>query len=138
MGHSFIKFRDRVQMMTDAEIVIIVHVILDVTRQTPDIAAPQLTDNIKALLDSWGALIDVYGPGSVGINFNESVRTDADRDCLLRLIDISRQSLQRFGMVVPGAYLNRVVDAPVILQFFDWPAAKALAAFDKFTTLLSN
>jgi hypothetical protein len=125
-------------MMRDAEIVIVVHVILDVTRQTPDIPAPQLTENIKALLDSWGALIDVYGPGSVGIDFNESVRTDADRDCLLRLIDISRQSLQRFGPVVPGAYLNRVVDAPVILEFFDWPAAKALAAFDKFNKLLSG
>jgi hypothetical protein len=42
------------------------------------------------------------------------------------------------GPVVPGDYLNRIVDAPAILEFYDWPIAKALAAFDKFTKLLGG
>jgi hypothetical protein len=138
MGHSFVEFRDRIQMMNDAEIVVVVHIILDVTRRTPDVLAPRVTENIKALLDNWEHLIDVYGPGSVGIDFSEFLQTDEDRDCLLSLIDISRQRVQRFGEVVPADYLNRVIDARVILEFFDWPTAKVLAAFDKFTKLLSG
>jgi hypothetical protein len=138
MGHSFVEFRDRVRMMNDAEIVVVVHIILDVTRQAPDMPAPQLTENIEALLESWRTLIDVYGPGSVGIDFNEFVKTDEDRDSLLRLIDISRERVQRFGSVVPADYLNRVVDATAILEFYDWPASKVLEAFDKFTEPLSG
>ncbi len=138
MGHSYVKFSDRVQMMNDMEIIIAVHVILDVTRKTPDIPAPRVTENIKILLDSWEHLIDVYGPGMVGFNFSEYMQTDEDRDCLLRLIDISRRRLQQFGEVVPGDYLNRVVDASAILEFEDRPIAKVLTAFDKFTKLLSG
>jgi hypothetical protein len=138
MGHSFLKFKDQVKMLNDAEIVLVVHIILDVTRQTPDIRTLQLTESIKALVDSWQTFIDVYGSGMVGINFNKFVQTDADRDCLLKLIGISRQKVQSFGSVVPADYLNRVVDAPVILEFFDWPTAKLLAAFDKFSELLSS
>ena len=137
MGHSFVKYRDQVQMMNDAEIIVVVHVILDVVRETPEISTLQLTENIKALVDSWRTFIDVYGPGMVGINFNESVQTDADRSCLLRLIEISRQSVQRFGPIVPADYINRVVDAMAILKFYDWPTAEVLTAFDKFTKLLS-
>jgi hypothetical protein len=37
--------------------------------------------------------------------------------------------------VVPRDYLNRVVDATVILKFYDWPTAEVLATFDKFTKL---
>jgi hypothetical protein len=138
MGHSYVKFRDRVQMMNDMEVIIAVHVILDVTRKTPTSPAPRVTENIKNLLDSWEHLIDVYGPGMVGFNFSEFMQADEDRDCLLSLIDISRRRLQQFGAVVPAAYLNRVVDASAILEFEDRPIEKVFAAFDKFTQLLSG
>jgi hypothetical protein len=138
MGHSFVDFRDRTQMMHDIEIITVVHIILDVTRQTSEQHALQLTTNIKAMLDSWSALIDVYGPGTVGIDFNEFVHTDDDRDALLRLIELARQSIQRFGAVVPAGYMNRVIDAPAIFEFDDRPMAKVLAAFDKFIKLLGD
>jgi hypothetical protein len=125
-------------MLNDAEIIVVVHIILDVTRKTPDVPAPRVTENINALLDNWEHLIDVYGSGMVSIDFDEFLRTDEDRDCLLSLIDSSCRRVQRFGEVVPAEYLNRVIDAVAILEFFDWPTAKALAAFDKFTRMLST
>jgi hypothetical protein len=125
-------------MMNDMEIIIVVHITLDVARKTPEVLTPRVTENIKALLDSWEHLIDVYGPGMVGINFNDFLRTDEDRDCLLSLIDISRLRVQRFGKVVPADYINRVVDAMAILVFEDRPIEKVLAAFDKFSRLLGG
>jgi hypothetical protein len=136
MGHSFVEFRDQTQMMHDIEIVTVVHAILDATRQTSDF--PQLTDNIKALLNSWSTMIDTYGPGCLDIDLNQFLHTDADRDCMFRLIEFSRSKIQCFGPTVPGDYLNRIVDAPGVLQFVDRPTADVLVAFDKFIELLSN
>jgi hypothetical protein len=138
MGHSYVDFRDRTQMMHAIEIITIVHVILDVMRQTAEPPALQPTENIKAILDSWGTMIDVYGSGTASINFNEFVHTDEDRNCLLKLIELARQKVQRFGPVVPGDYLNRITDAPAIFNFTDRPITKVLAAFDKFTELLGG
>jgi len=56
----------------------------------------------------------------------------------LKLIELSRQRVQRFGPVVPGDYLNRIVDAPAIFYFYDRPMPQALAAFDKFAEPLSG
>jgi hypothetical protein len=136
MGHSFVEFRDQTQMMHDIEIVTVVHAILDATRKTS--GSPQLTDNIKALLNSWSTIIDTYGPGCLDIDLNQFVRTDADRDCMLRLIECSRSMIQRFGSTVPGDYLNRIVGAPGVLKFVDRPTADVLVAFDKFIELLSD
>lgn len=135
MGHSFVTFRDQTQMMHDAEIVIVVHAILEATRKTSD--SPQLTNNIKALLHAWDTVSDTYGSGCLDIDLNQFVRTGADRDCLLRLIEFSRSRVQNFGSIVPGDYLNKIVDAPGVLQFVDRPTVDVLVAFDKFIELLS-
>jgi hypothetical protein len=138
MGHSYVDFRDRTQMMHDIEIITVVHVILDVMRHNSEPLALQPTENIRAMVDSWSTMIDVYGSGTVNIDFNEVVHTEEDQTCLLELIELARQRVQRFGPVVPGDYLNRIIDAPAIFDFTDRPKAKVLAAFDKFTELLGS
>lgn len=72
------------------------------------------------------------------IDLNQFVHTDADRDCLFGLLELSRNPLQRFGSWVPGDYLNRIVDAQGVLDFVDRPTSEVLAAFDKFTGLLTE
>jgi hypothetical protein len=136
MGHSYIDFKDRWRMMNDAHIVIVVHVVLDEIRQHPD--AVQLSEGVKALVDSWNTFIDVYGPGCLKIDFNEFVRTEADRISLLGVLNFARDSLLRFGDLIPGEYLNRIVDAPAILEFGDLPTSKVQAAFDNFIELLTE
>jgi hypothetical protein len=132
MGHSFLKFRGRTERMHDIDIVTVTHVVLDEIRQHPD--SYQLTDQVKALADSW--ITDVWGPGFQSINFNEFLHTDADRDCLVGVLRAARDSLQRFGPVVPGEYLNRVVDAPGVLNLADQETYKVQAPFDEFIDLL--
>jgi len=67
MGHSFIDFRERNRMLNDIEIITVVHVILDATRSFSEPPDFQPTENIKAMLDSWNSLIDVYGSGTVNM-----------------------------------------------------------------------
>ncbi len=136
MGHSFVEFGDQSRMMADVEIVTVVHAVLDAVRKAPD--SFQLTANAKGLLDAWSTLIDVYGPGCLEIDFNRHIRTDADRDCMLRLIKLARGMMQRFGPTIPGDYLNAIVDAPGVLVFADRPTADVVVAFDRFIDLLSD
>lgn len=134
MGHSFVEFKDRTRMLNDIEIVTVVHIVLDMVRQASD--SLQLTDQVRALVDSWSALIDTYGPGLLDIDLNQFLRTDADRDSLLELLRASRDMLERFGPLIPGEYLNRIVDAPGVLEFVDRPTSEVQDAFDKFIELL--
>lgn len=135
MGHSYVEFRGRSRLMPDIEIVTAVHVVLDVVRETPSL---KLTENIDALLESWGTLMEPYGPGCLDVALDKFVETDADRDCLLDLLERSRGKLQEFGATVPGDYLDRVVDAPGVLQFVDRPVGDVLVAFDKMKGVLTE
>ena len=136
MGHSFVKFRDRMELMPDSDVIIIVHVILDVSRK--DSNSVQLTDNVKALLDYWNSLLDVYGPGCLRLNLDKFILTEADRKSLLGLVRSAKNTIESFGSTVSVSYLNNIVDAPAILEFYDRPTAEVLVAFDKFTELFKD
>lgn len=136
MGHSFIEFRNQTKMMTDGDVIIITHVILDVARPWHD--SDQLTDNIKGLLNSWNNLLDVYGPGCLDLKLDQFILTEADRNDMLELTKKSCGHIQNFGAVIPGNYLNQIVNAPEILEFFDRPKEEILVAFDKFMELIGS
>ncbi len=136
MGHSFIDFRDKTKMMSDGDIIIVAYVLNDVAQRGS--ISFELTENVKALLNSWNNLIDVYAPGCLDLNLNKFILTESDRRSLLSLIKSAINTIESFGSNVSGNYLNRIVDAPAILVFYDRPTAEVLVAFDKFTELLKN
>jgi hypothetical protein len=57
---------------------------------------------------------------------------------MVSLLEFARSTVQRLGSLVPGHYLNRIVDAPAVLEFVDQPTVEILAAFDKFTAVLAD
>jgi hypothetical protein len=122
-------------LMQDVEIVAVVHILLDTAREAA--SSIQLTDGVAGLLGAWGSFIDVYAPGCLDVQLERFVQTDADRDSLLALASRARARVVQFGAAVPADYLDRIVDAPGVLEFGDWPVPGVLAAFDKFTGVLA-
>ncbi len=136
MGYSFIEFRDKTKMMSDTDVVIIAHVIRDAVQKGSIQFEP--TDNVKALIDSWSNLIDVYAPGCLDLQLDKYILTESDRQSLLGLITSAKNIIDGFGSTVPGSYLNRIVDAPAILEFLDRPTDEVIVAFNKFAELLNS
>ncbi|HTE53215.1 MAG TPA: hypothetical protein VK698_20315 [Kofleriaceae bacterium] len=134
MGHSYVEYRGQHRLLPDIEIVTVVHLLLDASRQE----SPTLTPGVAQLLAAWTTLIDTYGPGTIDVDLDGHLRTDADRDNLLRLIELARQRLQEAGPLVPGESMNRIVDAPGVLDFADRPVGDVLAAFDRFAAVLTG
>jgi hypothetical protein len=135
MGHSYVEFRGRSRLLQDVEIVAVVHLTLDTARH--EAGSPPLTGGVEALLRGWRTLIDVYAPGCLDLGLDAAVRTDADHDCLLGLLARSRTRLERIGPVVPGHYLDAIVDAPAIFAFGDWPTTGVIRAHDRFAGVVA-
>jgi len=137
LGHSWVEFGGRSVPMRDAEIVTVVKVVADLARRAA--GWPEPTDNVTALLHAWDTLIDeAYAPGGIDVGLDRFVQTEADRACLLGLLDRARGTLRDFGAAVPADYLNRVVDAPGVLTFGDWPTTDLLGKVDTFARVLAG
>jgi hypothetical protein len=135
MGHSYVEFRGRDLLMHDIEITTVVSVVVDAIRSAT--GTPSLTPNVAQLVGSWEQRGDVYGPGSLGFSLDDFVRSDEDRRCLLDLLDFAAKRLEQQGAVVSGSYLDRIVNAPGVLEFTDRRTADILPAFAKFRDLLA-
>lgn len=136
MGHSVVEYRGHVRRLHDIEIVTVVHVVLDARRAEG--GAPPLTPGVERLLAAWSTMFDTYGPGTLDIELDGFLETDADRESLAALMQRARERLAAQGDVVSGAYMNRIVDAPGVLEFVDRPLADVLAAFDRFGAVLAD
>lgn len=136
MAHSYIDFRGNSQLMHDIEVVTVVSVVCDIVKTRR--SSLQLTKGIDAMIASWCGGTNVYAPGCFDLEFDTYIRTEADRQCMLQLLDVARDELLRFGKVVPGEYLNRVADAPGILELTDRPVADLIASQNKLSELLKN
>ena len=134
MGHSVVEYRGRTRRLHDIEIVTVVHVVLDAWRSEP--GAATVTPGVARLLAAWSTMIDTYGPGTLDVELDPFLETEADRESLSRLMQRARERLAARGDVVPGEYMNRIVDAPGVLEFVDRPVADVLAAFDRFGAVL--
>jgi hypothetical protein len=135
MGHSYVEFRGRSRLLQDVEIITVVHLVLDTARL--EAGSPRLTDGVEALLGNWRTLIDVYAPGCLEVGLDASVRTDVDHDCLLSLLARSRSRLEGIGPVVPGPFLDEIIDAPAIFSFGDRPTPGVIRAHDRFASVLA-
>lgn len=134
MGHSFLEFRNKSQLLNDFDIIFVVHITLDAIRNSSD--RPTITSGIKELLDYWETLTNIYGPGCLETELDRFVVTEDDRACLLRLLELARSLIEHFGATVPGDYLNRIINAPALFHFPDEKTSNVLAAFDKFIGVL--
>lgn len=134
MGHSVVEYRGQARRLHDIEIVTVVHIVLDAWRSEQ--GAPPVTPGVERLLAAWTAMIDTYGPGTLDVELDGFLQTDADRESLSRLMQRARERLAARGDVVTGDYMNRIVDAPGVLEFVDRPVADVLAAFDRFGAVL--
>jgi hypothetical protein len=90
------------------------------------------------LLKAWSTLLESYRPGCLDLTLNEFILTEADRHALVNLLLFARSRVQRFGPVVPGTYLKRIVNAPARLEWFDRPTADVLVAWDTLIELLDG
>ncbi len=136
MGHSVVEYRGQARRLRDIEIVTVVHIALDAWRSEPG-AAP-VTPGVERLLGAWSTMFDTYGPGTLDIELDGFLETEADRESLSGLLQRARDRLAGQGDVVPGDYMNRIVDAPGVLEFVDRPLADVLGAFDRFGAVLAG
>lgn len=136
MGHSVVEYRGRSRRLHDIEIVTVVHIVLD-ARRSED-GAPPVTPGVERLLAAWSTMFDTYGPGTLDVELDGYLESEADRESLSRLMQRARARLAGQGDVVSGDYMNRIVDAPGVLEFVDRPLADVLAAFDRFAAVMAD
>ncbi len=127
MGWSIQKFEDRLRIINDLDVVVIVYLIRDEMKRG---GFPDLNEAIQA----WENELRISGPGCFDLRLEEVLSARGARVQLMTILDTIRARLVGSGRDIPASFLNErnVVDGMV---FFDFPQSVAVKAIDQFRSL---
>jgi hypothetical protein len=128
MGHTTLVFREQAEYFHDADVLVILHLLIEKARLLPAQARED-----EDLIQIWRHACDTTGPGFVDLNFN--ALDDATRNSMLMLLKAVQSDIEEAD-VLPTHVLGewRVPDL-IIGEHYD--AARVRAALVKMTRLLS-
>jgi hypothetical protein len=111
MAHSYLKFHGQPLLLDDLDIRSIAHCIL---KEGQDVqAGGALPTAIKKMLREWLEHLETAAPGCLDLKLDTFLSTQDDVRAFLTLLDRIEQRFKRFGAVVPGAYLNGLMESEV-------------------------
>jgi hypothetical protein len=134
MGHSVIAFRDRRELLHDNDLRLVTQIACAAWKSA--LRRPYLTNRVQDLLEVWSRLPEEHAPGCLDLRLDEFVKSDEDVRCLREVLDLGRQTLDQFGAVVPGAFLDSVFPPSEQPEFFDRPLSDLLESFNRVESVL--
>jgi hypothetical protein len=126
MGHSYVSYRGKTVMLHDSAILRVRGLTTAYLRAHPH-AAPK--GGAGELFAGWAEPIEAYGSGCMGMDLDETLRTDADAASARRVLTQAMRWVAQLGTVISGHFLNQLVGQPGVFEFDDRPADKVCAEF---------
>jgi hypothetical protein len=136
MGHSYVELSGRYKWMRDSDVIIAAHLVCDVAKDGD--VKKKLTPGVAELLYHWNGMYDVYRVGCIDPDLNAYVKTEADKDCLIGLLEETKNLACRQN-AVKKEYLNQITNAPFMIEFLhDEPSKEIQRIFDEFIKLIKG
>ena len=112
MAHSFLIFREKNLITKDSDIVLF----FSILKYTDNKISFLRSENLKKLINHWLSL-DVYGPGTLNINFDEYIKNSEDRANIISLIDLSLTEVSHISDENFAEFANKVVESTEVIKF---------------------
>jgi len=128
VGHTTLVFRDRDDYFNDADVLVVLHMLIAKARSQPDRAWQH-----PELIPSWENALDTTGPGFVDVSFNEL--SDAARTYVVELLRELQTDLKDKDAVPERSVGNWRV--PDLILGDDYDAARVRDTLERLTRLLS-
>jgi hypothetical protein len=128
VGHTTLVFKDRAEYFHDADLLVILHLLIEKARSLPAQGRERET-----LIQSWQHACDTTGPGFVDLRFN--AMDDAARKYMLALVKAVQGDLNGIETLPTSALGEWRVPDLIIGEHYD--AGRLRAALVQMTSLLS-
>ncbi len=112
MAYSYLSKGDNILMISDSEVILFLSFIRTINNKY------QLINSLKALrlLNFWHDL-EIYGPGTLEINFLDFLDTHDTYMQFIDLIDLSLDEAKKMGQVLSKDLLNEITGESLVIHF---------------------
>jgi hypothetical protein len=107
MGRTIQSYRDGIRVFdNDIDLLIILSMIIETIK---DHKNPNISACLAESAAHWEWVIKAYGPGSISLRLDESLKDETVHDAFLSVLRDVRTKLESFGDWVPLEFLNGLV-----------------------------
>ncbi len=136
MAHSYLSYRQADLLLHDIEIILVAHIAAHVLKT--DVDAPRTTRPVRAMVEEWATLLDVYMPGALDLELDKHVTTMADQRSLISLLEHCRNLVLSKGPTIEKKYFDAAIGEQDSFDFPDRKSDDIAKMFTKFIEFLDR